>query len=220
MPIIDILFNKTIIAAILIFTLLSITIEIIGWKLLLYFQDANVNEWMLERIFIPLARAIALMIFILLCYPILFGITQAPSLESLLTSGSHRINLLMNVLFVLPLMFSLVPVFGRIPALLLPIQGIAGSTLVFSWMQAATPHSREIHYIPGLSIVIVILLMALITHRLAKWLSVFISDYINDRYQILDSEKIIYRILIVATQLPVILVYTRGLGAQLIQPVT
>jgi len=218
MPIIDILFNKIILTAILIYTPISIAIEIISSKLVLYFQDTAANEWMLERIFIPLARAIGLMIFILLCYPILFGISQAPPLISLITTGSHRIHLLMNILFVLPLLFSLIPFFGKIPALLLPIQGIAGSTLIFSWMQAAMPHPREIHYVPSFSILLTILLMAVVTHTIAKWLSEIVANHINDRFQIVDSEKITYRILIVTTQLPVVLVYTRGLGAQLLNP--
>jgi len=215
MSIIDILLYKTTLTAIIAFTLLSIAIEIVGWKFQLLVQDISFNMWLLERIFIPLARAISLMIFILLCYPLLFGITVAPPLNSLLLEGSHRINVLMNVLFVLPLLFSIIPVLGKMPALLLPIQGIAGSTLVFSWMQAALPSAHAIHFIPDFSILALMFIMAFVSHQFAKWVSTSVAEYVDQRFEITDSNKIIYRIAIVITQLPVILIYTQGLGTQL-----
>ena len=214
MSAIEILLNGKIITAILIFTLFSIVVEILARKILNMFDDISATEWIFEKIFIPLSRAIGLMIFILLSYPVLFGVTDAPPLSELLSAGSHRINTLINILFILPLAFSIIPVFGSIPALLLPVQGIAGSTLVFSWMQGAL-NLPNVHYIPSIIIILAIVLCAVITHEIAKWISHHIAERTNRRFHINDGQKIVYRIVVVVAQLPVILIYTTGLGSQL-----
>lgn len=214
MSAIDILLNGKIVTAILVFTLFSIIVEIIGRKILNMLDDVSVTEWIFEKVFIPLSRAVGLMIFILLSYPVLFGISDAPPLSELLSTGSHRISSLMNILFVLPLAFSVVPVLGSIPALLLPLQGIAGSTLVFSWMQAALSLS-DIHYMPSLIVFLVIILFAVLSHEIAKWFALHISERTNRYFHINDGQKIVYRIVVVVAQLPVILIYTTELGSQL-----
>jgi hypothetical protein len=214
MSTIEILLNGKIIGAILVVTLLSIAVEIISRKILNVLDDVSISEWLFEKIFIPLFRALELMIFILLTYPVLFGLNEAPPISELLAAGSHRINTLLNILFVLPLLFPLLPVFGRIPSLLLPIQGIAGSTLIFSWMQAAL-QLEHIHYMPGLIIVAVIILLAILSHTIARWIASHISQGVNRFFHIDDGQIIVYRIVVVIAQLPVILIYTTGLGGQL-----
>ena len=214
MSAIEILLNGKIITAIILFTLFSIVVEILARKILNMLDEVSATEWIFEKIFIPLSRAIGLMIFILLSYPVLFGVTDAPPLSELLSAGSHRISTLMNILFVLPLAFSMIPVVGSIPALLLPVQGIAGSTLVFSWMQGAL-NSLDIQYLPSLMIILVIVLLALITHEIAKWISHHIAEQTNRQFHINDGQKIVYRVVVVIAQLPVILIYTTGLGGQL-----
>jgi hypothetical protein len=216
MSTIDILISAKLITATLAFTLFSIAVELLGRKVLNILDDVSFTEWIFENIFIPLSRAIGLMIFILLSYPILFGITDAPPLSTLLSAGSHRISTLMNILFLLPLVFSLIPVLGSIPALVLPVQAIAGSSLVFSWMQAALDLS-DIHYMPSFVVILLIVLLAVITHEFAKWLALHIADRTNRFFNIKDGQIIVYRITVVVAQLPVIFLYTTGLGGQLQQ---
>lgn len=214
MSVIDILLNGSVIFAILVFVLICMATEIAGQRILLLFADVPVSEFIFEKFLIPLARAFGLMVFILLCYPVLFGIDQAPPLSQLLSSGSLRSSTLMNVMFIVPLMFSLIPVVGSIPALILPLQGIAGASLVFSWMQGAL-HVEKIQYLPDGITFLIIVLLALVTHSAAKSLSLQISEQINHRLNIDDGQKIAYRIIVVAAQMPAILIYTQGLGEQL-----
>jgi len=214
MSTIEILLSGKIILAIFIIILLAILIEVISKKILDILSDVSITEWMFEKIFIPLFRALELMIFILLAYPVLFGINEAPPLSQLLSTGSHRIHTLVNILFVLPLLFSLIPIFGRMPSLLLPVQGIAGSTLVFSWMQAAL-HVQNIRYMPGFIVIAAIILLAILSHTVAKWAGLYLSERVNQAFHIDDGQKVIYRIVVVIAQLPVILIYTTGLGSQL-----
>jgi len=215
MPVIDIILSQKVLFAMVVFIGLSIMTEIVGRKILLLLEDTGASEWIFEHIFIPLARAIGLMIFILLSYPILFGIHEAPALSELLFSGSGRINTLMNVIFVLPLLFSLIPILGNIPALILPIQAIAGASLIFSWMQAAISN-QSVHYFPKFSVFLIIVLLAILSHGIALWASHLASSFVNRKLYIDDGQKIIYRIVILAIQLPVILIYMRGLGMQLL----
>ena len=115
MSAIEILLNGKIITAIILFTLFSIVVEILARKILNMLDEVSATEWIFEKIFIPLSRAIGLMIFILLSYPVLFGVTDAPPLSELLSAGSHRISTLMNILFVLPLAFSWATSFQPLP---------------------------------------------------------------------------------------------------------
>ena len=214
MSTIEILLNTKIIGAFLVIILLAIVVEIISRKILDILDDVSVSEWLFEKIFIPLFRALELMTFILLAYPVLFGLNEAPPISQLLSEGSHRINTLLNILFVLPLLLSLLPIFGRMPSLLLPVQGIAGSTLIFSWMQAALQRNN-IHYVPNIMVIVVIILLAIVSHAIAKWVALQLSNAVNRFFQIDDGQKIVYRIVVVVAQLPVILIYTTGLGRQL-----
>lgn len=216
MSIIEILLNSNVIIAIFVFILICIATEIIGQKILLIFEEVPVTEYIFEKFLIPLARAVGLMIFILLCYPVLFGLTEAPPLHQLLAEGSLRTSTLMNVLFIVPLLFSLIPVIGSIPAFLLPVQGIAGSSLVFSWMQGALD-IEKIQYVPNWITILLIVLFAILTHAAARWLSLHLSDQVNRVFNIDDGQKIVYRISIVAAQMPVIIIYTQGLGTQLLK---
>jgi len=214
MSVIDILLNANVIFAIFVFVLICIMTEIIGQRLLVSFEQAPVSEFIFEKFLIPLARAAGLMIFILLCYPVLFGLNEGPPLSQLLSTGSLRTSTLMNVMFITPLLFSLIPVVGSIPALILPVQGIAGSSLVFSWTQG-TLKVEKIHYIPDGVTLLLIILFAILTHAAARWISLYLSETINYNFNIDDGQKIAYRIVVVAAQMPVILIYTQGLGAQL-----
>lgn len=214
MSVIDILFSATVISAITVFVIICTATEFIGQKVLNIFEDVPVSEFIFDKFLIPLARAVGLMIFILLCYPVLFGINDAPPLSELFFEGSMRTSTLMNVMFIVPLLFSLIPVIGSLPALILPVQGIAGCSLVFSWMQGAMK-VEHIQYVPSGVTILVIILFAILTHTAARWLALRLSDNINRVFQIDDGQKITYRIVIVAAQMPVILIYTQGLGAQL-----
>lgn len=214
MSVIDILLNANVIFSIFVFVLICLATEIIGQRLLTALEHAVVSEFIFEKFLIPLARAAGLMVFILLCYPVLFGLTEAPALTQLLSTGSLRSSTLMNVMFIVPLLFSLIPVVGSIPALILPMQAIAGSSLVFSWMQGALNIER-IHYLPDSLTLLLIILLAILTHTAARWLSLQLSEKINQTFKLNDGQKIAYRIVVVAAQMPVILIYTQGLGAQL-----
>jgi hypothetical protein len=81
---------------------------------------------------IPAARTVALVSFILIAYPVLFGMASALPVSALLTAGDMRFTHLVNLVFFLSLLLPLFPLFNHWPAVVLPLQGIAASTLLFN----------------------------------------------------------------------------------------
>jgi hypothetical protein len=172
-----------------------------------------VSHWLFEHVVIPIARAMTLVLFILVAYPTLFGLEAAPPLGELLAADRLRLTTLLNIVFLLTLLLPLVPVIGRLQELVLPLQGITAATLIFRWLAAGS--SREIHYWPGLVPALGLLLLASLTHWLAKGLAQRLAQGLDRALGRAGSDKLIYRSVVMLMQMPVILLYTLSLGRQL-----
>jgi hypothetical protein len=170
-------------------------------------------HWGWEHIGMPLLRAALMLIFILLAYPALYGLTQAPALHELLTREELRVNTLFNVLFVVTLLFPLIPVLGERDELVLPAQGIAASLLLFSWLAEAL--DARVHYWPGWTSVLVMLVLALATHWLAMTLAAAAGDHLDRKLNVEHAGELLARALVLFLQYPVIVVFCHGLGKQL-----
>lgn len=170
--------------------------------------------WGWEHIAMPLLRAALMLIFILLAYPTLFGLTEAPALGDLLARDPLRVNYLLNLLFLVTLLFPLIPVLGEQDELVLPVQGIAAATLLFSWLAAAVD-AGPVHYWPGSGTVGLILLLAVITHWLAMSLAALAGAELDDTLNVENAGELLARALVLFLQYPVIVVFCHGLGKQL-----
>ena len=213
MTLIESLLQGRLILALGLFTIISIVIEILGYKLLATVSDVAPSHWIMEHITIPSARTLSLVIFILTAYPVLFGLETAPTLTELFAIDRMRLTNLVNVIFLLSLTLPMLPLISRLPAWILPIQGIAAATMVFRWLTNTRPE-LEIHYWPGLTTVAGIALLAFITHEIAKWLSHHLETRLDNLIHRAGSGRLIYRAVIMLLQVPVILVYTLSLGRQ------
>lgn len=177
--------------------------------------------WGVERFALPLSRALGVMTFLLLAYPDIFGLNAAsvPDLWWVLNAEARRPNHLLNVLFFSSLFVSLLPVLGRLPALVLPIQGIAGAILLFHWLNAAPDLGRpvSIYHWPGVTVTIVLMGVALGTHWMATRAVRVMEDLADSSAQRprLISFLIGEWTLAVSSLIPV-LIYTRFLGRQVI----
>jgi hypothetical protein len=54
-----------------------------------------------------------MLIFILMAYPTIFGIVDAPPLAALFNENATRVNYLVNMFFLTTLLFPLIPVIGK-----------------------------------------------------------------------------------------------------------
>jgi len=215
MILLESLFHPQLLFALALFAVVSVLVEIAAYKLLNAIADVASSHWLMEHVIIPAARALALVSFILVAYPVLFGVESALPVGELLAADQLRLTNLVNVVFLLSLLLPLIPVFSRWPALVLPIQGIAAATLVFHWW-ADTQPQVEIHFWPGATTVLGLLVFAFVTHEIAKQLSHQLEKRVDGIIEREGSGRLIYRTVVMVMQVPVILLYTLSLGQQLL----
>ena len=175
----------------------------------------SILDWPWEHIARPLLRALLMMIFIGLAYPVIFGVSEAPPLFDLLSGGNHRLNLLLNLMFLVTLGFPMLPLLGKQDELILPVQAILACSLLFSWL-AAHRGLPDIHYWPGLLPVLFILIIAFITHWLANYLSHHAGHFVDEKLGLAESSDLLSRAFILFMQSPAILLYSSALGKQLL----
>ncbi len=214
MSLIEALFSTKMILALGVFVVLSVLLELLAMRLLDAVVEIAGTHWIFQHLLIPAARALSLVAFILLSYPVLFGAVSAPPLGELLAAGSLRLTTLMNVIFLTSLLLPMVPVFSRWPALVLPIQGITAASLMFHWW-ATTQPGVEIQLWPGGYVFASLIGWAVLTHEAAKLLSHRLAKYLGTLLNRQGMDKLLYRSVIMILQVPVILIYTLSLGRQL-----
>src|SRR5690606_18393583 len=90
----------------------------------------RVNHWLIDHVYLPALRMPALIGFVLASYPTLYGLDSGPSLAVL--TDFDWFGQALHILFALPLLLSLLPAAGRLPALVLPLQGMALTALLFA----------------------------------------------------------------------------------------
>ncbi len=213
MSITDVLFSPQLIAAFFIYGVLSVALAFAVARLHGRFEQ-NANQWFWEHFYVPLLRATILMGFVLLAYPVLFGVLEAPPVGDLLAGGRGRFGHLLGIVFVLSLLLPLLPVVGSIPALVLPIQGIAAAALVFHWMTDAIGLTST-SYWPGLSLMAVLVALAWGTHWFAAHALGTTEALARNYLELADLDDIVHEGLTLVLQAPVIIVYTLALGSQL-----
>lgn len=171
----------------------------------------NITAWLAEHIYLPLLRVFSLLLFIALAYPALFGLREAPSILELIGGGEQRISHLVNLGFLLSLLLPLLPAFGHLPNLVLPIQSLLAAAMLFHWLAAA--RGIEVNLWPGWITTAAITLWLVLAQRLAAWLTT--SLIYHKQLHSNDHERIYFETALLFLQVPAILLYTAGLGEQL-----
>ncbi len=175
----------------------------------------SVLQWPWANIGLPLLRSGLMLIFILMAYPTIFGIVDAPPLAALFDENATRMNYLVNILFLTTLLFPLIPVIGKWEELILPVQAIAASSVLFSWT-ATEMGISTVHYWPGFLTTGFILLWAFITHWLARAGSQYLGEAIDSKYNVTYSGELLSRGILLILQSPAILIFSVALGRQLV----
>jgi len=213
MSIIEIIISGQFLLALLVYAI------VIAVTLLLMEQvraklNHHVLHWQWDHIAMPLAQAVLMVLFILLAYPAIFGIREAPAITSLLTQDDLRINYLINLLFIISLFFPLIPFIGGRYELVFPVQGMAACMMVFSWLAAGLSITGY-SYWPGWEVAAWCVVLAVITHSLGIQLAQSVGHKLDEAFNVRDSGELSARGLVLFMQSPVILIYSAGLGRQL-----
>jgi hypothetical protein len=193
---------------------LSVLVTLLGARLAEKAEHAMVS-WLIERLYVPMLRAGVLAVFVLLAYPGFFGLEEAPAISALVLGEEGRISRLVGVVFGLSLLLPLLPGVGN-PALALPLQGAAGSALVFGWLASASGvHAPS--YWPGTASVVAALALAYLAYRVSRWVAGALDVLGQRQWNVEDAGAVLSRALLLFLQVPAILVYGLSLGHQLPQ---
>lgn len=171
------------------------------------------SGWYLQHVWIPLIRVFSIIAFIVLAYPVLLGLNEAPPILELL-AADNRFNTLLNVLFFVTIGLSLLPVVDRLPALVLPLQGITAILLLVNWLLPSL-NSPPVHFWPDGRLLATLLVMALISHWLALKTAGVVGNWLDERYNREGFEILVYQMTLLLFQAPIIVSYALYLGGQL-----
>ena len=214
MSILEIFVSSNVLIATLLVTSLSFAEPLVGAQLSKKMEKNLAFEWSWEHFFAPFWRVLLVVVFILVAYPTLFGLYEAPSVRDVLGQDTERVSDLIGILFAVTLVLPLLPLPISKPALVLPMQAIFGTGLVFSWLKefigvtAATPW-------PRFEFLVFVLVLAYANHRLVMILAHHFGEHFDRKYHTSDSRKLFERGLEPWAQIPLIIFYGTALGLQL-----
>ena len=176
--------------------------------------DNYALQFFWDKIGAPLLRTFLIIVFILLIYPVSFGLETAPAINSLLTTGKMRMDFLINMIFILTFLFPLIPVIGKWEEFIIPLQGILASMILFKWL-CQSLNIENYSILPEASIFIPIIIISLITHWLANHLSEYIGHRLDNIFDREGFNILVFRCVLLIMQCPVIFLFSSSLGKQL-----
>lgn len=165
---------------------------------------SDLAEIWVESFLLPLCRVFVLMTLILIAYPRLYGQAQLPDLNQIVFGVAGRFDRLINLLFFAGLFLPAIPGARKFAGLILPVQGMAGVALVFSW---ATPAHESLRLLPDANQWLLLATFSALAMCCAWLLTRAVDDPVR-RHDLYD-------LLLLWLQAPVLLVYGKILGSQL-----
>ncbi|HSH29927.1 MAG TPA: hypothetical protein VK971_08485 [Thiohalobacter sp.] len=205
MPLFDLLFQPRLLLALLAFVLVSALFALAELRLEPHYRQHPATAWIADHIFIPLAEVLALLTFLLIAYPVPYGLTAAPGVLELLSTDGRTADLI-NLLFLLSLLLPLLPGLTRLPGVVVLVQALAATALLFHWV--AVRLQVEVSLAPGWLALGLILIWAWAGQRLVRRLAPMQGEGPT-------PGRILHWHLTGAVQLPAILIYGQSLGRQL-----
>jgi hypothetical protein len=167
-----------------------------------------------DKIGMPLIRTFLIIAFILLTYPVNFGITSAPSIAEIFSHDEMRSSFLINMIFLLTFFFPLIPIIKKWEELIIPLQGILASMIIFSWLCQGL-NFEDYHLFPDFRTMSFIVIISLITHWLAKYFAAHFGEYLDKLYHREGFQILIFNAVVLIMQSPVIFIFGNYLGKQL-----
>ncbi len=190
---------------------------IISLTIFAYVQDISNNlltRFLWDKIGLPFIMALLMIGFILLVYPLNFGIDSAPSINELLSVDNKRTDFLINMIFLLTFFFPLIPVIGKWEELIIPLQGILASMIIFRWLCQGTGIEKYSLF-PDFKTIGFILIMSMVTHWLAKYFAANLGEYLDKLYNREGFQVLTFKAVVLIMQSPVIFIYGTYLGKQI-----
>ena len=210
----QILFHQQTVFTLFIYCI-SIVVAILVFSFIHEKLDNAFLQFCWDKIGIPLIRVFLIIGFILLVYPINFGIVSAPTINALLVIDDMRSSFLINIIFLFTFFFPFIPVIGKWDEITLPLQGILCSMIIFSWL-CQKLNIETYSLFPGFKTLALIILISFFTHWLAERLSEYSGDYLDRLFHREGFKVLIFKAVVLIMQSPVIFIFGLYLGKQLI----
>ncbi len=176
--------------------------------------DNNFLQFCWDKIGTPLIRAFLIIGFIVLIYPINFGLDSAPSINELLSVDDKRSSFLINMIFLLTFLFPFIPFLGKSDELTIPLQGVLCSMIIFRWLCQGL-NIENYSLLPDFKVFSLIILISVTTHWLAKHVSEFTGDYLDKFFHREGFKTLTFNAVVLIMQSPVIFIFGSYLGKQL-----
>jgi len=211
---IDVLLNFDILFSIILFAVLALAEPFLEKWLhdLLESNPPLCLSW--DYFFAPLLRATAIVLFVYVAYPALFGINVAPTIQELAASANGKPSNLLGVMFLVGLLLPLIPALNRHPEFVLPIQGALATAYIFAWLTNHL-HITAASIWPGGDIFLLMVLSSYLGHRIARRFGEYIGQKLDTAFNTVGLKAVGQHIIELLVQIPVILTYGYGLGMQL-----
>lgn len=168
-------------------------------------RDSRFANWVTEHLYLPLLRAFLVLVFVSLAYPEIFGVTDAPPLSQLFDPGRASLDSWINGVLAVSLILPAVPGLGRIPGMLLTLQGIVASAMLFGWL-ATFSGLADGWLVPNWNLAFKILVITG-GAGLLSWMA--------GKYLQLAPGKLVAETIRLTAQMPALIIYGAALGTQL-----
>ena len=174
-------------------------------------RDVHTTVWILGHIVCPVIRILVLFSVVSLVYPAIDG--QFSTLDFwLMLAQQGEFNDLLNILFFAGLALAFIPLLSH-PVIALPIQSILTIALVFSWQYA--DRLDNIQLLPSLATQLKIVVYMLLAYVATRQSSIHLSRWLDHKYAIHGSIRLIADAIYLVLQVPVMLIYCSFLTIQL-----
>jgi hypothetical protein len=174
-------------------------------------REVPSSVWILEQVVCPVIRILLLLFVVSLVYPALDAHTESLEFWQLL-GQQGQFNNLLNILFFAGLLLAFLPLVNH-PVFALPIQSVLTIALVFSWQYAEVIDRLQL--LPSLATALKIVGYMLLAYLLTRESSIHLSRWLDHRYHIEGSIRLVSDAIYLVLQIPVMLIYCSFLRQQL-----
>ena len=179
--------------------------------LLHHARDVDTTLWIFEHIVCPIIRILVLLIVVSQIYPVIEPASS--SLEFWRVLGRQgQFNHLVNILFFGGLLLAFLPVVNH-PVIMLPLISMFTIAVVFHWQYAGIVDSLALF--PSTATLLKIFGYMALAYFVARELSTRLARWIDRRYALEGSIRLVSDALYLTLQVPVMLIYSSFLKSQL-----
>jgi hypothetical protein len=174
-------------------------------------REVHVSVWVLEHIACPIIRILVLLIVVAQIYPVINADSGGVEFWKLV-SQPGLFNDLINILFFAGLLLSFLPIVSH-PVFALPVQSILAIAVIFNWQYANAGHAIQL--LPSLATMLKIFAYMLMAYFVTRESSLYLSRWIDRRFAIEGSIRLVSDAIYLALQIPVMLIYCYFLRLQI-----